>query len=108
MEEGDQSQYLTLRGKFEDEWHKTVTSPTPKTTLRQMVKRTSSNLFKNQDVKNNRDHSTLINNPVYNSTSKPSGLLGAMGDIDISRQISIDGQQQPLITPGILNSTLRM
>ena len=49
------------------------------------------------DLRNNH-HSTLINNPAY--TSRPSGLLGSMGSNDISRQISIDSQQQPLIGAG--------
>ena len=100
VEEGDQNQYLTLHGKFEDEWHRPISSPSErgKTSLKDMVKRTSSNLFKSHDLKHNRDHSTLMNNPAY--TSRPSGLLGSMGSTDISRQISIDSQQQPLIGPG--------
>ena len=98
VEEGDQNQYLTLHGKFEDEWHRPISSsPSTKTSLKDMVKRTSSNLFRSHDLRNNH-HSTLINNPAY--TSRPSGLLGSMGSNDISRQISIDSQQQPLIGPG--------
>ena len=98
VEDGDQNQYLLLHGKFEDEWHR-VRSPSnaTKTSLKDMVKRTSSNLFKSHDLRNS-NHSSLINNPSY--TSRPSGLLGSMGSNDISRQISIDGQQQPLIGPG--------
>lgn len=97
VEEGDQNQYLTLHGKFEDEWHRPISSsPSTKTSLKDMVKRTSSNLFRSHDLRNNH-HSTLINNPAY--TSRPSGLLGSMGSNDISRQISIDSQQQPLIGP---------
>ena len=100
VEDGDQNQYLDLHGQFQDEWNKILPPPTPKSSLvDKLVKRTSSNFFKNHDVRNSTSPSgTLISNPTY--TSKPSGLLESMGDIDISRQLSIDGQTQPLITAG--------
>ena len=100
VEEGDQSQYFERHKKFEDEWHKPIPMQAPKPSLVDMVKRTSSNLFKNPDHKNNAGHSTIINNPTYINASTASGLLQQMGGNDISTQLSVDAQQQPLIAPG--------